>query len=318
MPPKKKKVSGLIKLQIQAGQATPAPPVGPALGAAGVNMMEFVKAYKAKYGADKPTSDPMEAAYVSVYLWKNTVEKAQSFDVKAIQDNAGGVSFDAPEGKVTIDGVSRAAGVTRGAFYWHFKDKAELLGALYARSMLPKELILSIAAETGSDPLCSLMDAGVASLREFEEDEGKQRMFRIMSDMTIGDDARTNLARVDAELDALILRVMTCAKDTGGLHPEICAREAAVFVGVTIGGLLNRHPPQNVAALSESESLRPTHQGSLRQRSILDSPAPTAWPLANSTTPPRRRRDLSEDLRRNMRSQAATQDYAASSEPRPS
>lgn len=64
----------------------------------------FVDAYKKAYGANKPTSDPMEAAYVSVYLWKNTVEKAQSFDVKAIQDNAGGVSFDAPEGKVTIDG----------------------------------------------------------------------------------------------------------------------------------------------------------------------------------------------------------------------
>ncbi|MFB1297283.1 urea ABC transporter substrate-binding protein [Mycobacterium sp. pW049] len=65
---------------------------------------EFVQAYKAKFGADKPTSDPMEAAYVSVYLWKNTVEKAQSFDVKAIQDNADGVTFDAPEGLVTIDG----------------------------------------------------------------------------------------------------------------------------------------------------------------------------------------------------------------------
>ncbi|PRC60150.1 urea ABC transporter substrate-binding protein, partial [Mycobacterium sp. ITM-2017-0098] len=45
---------------------------------------EFGKAFKAKFGADKPTSDPMEAAYVSVYLWKNTVEKAQSFEVKAI------------------------------------------------------------------------------------------------------------------------------------------------------------------------------------------------------------------------------------------
>ena len=44
MPPKKK-VSGFIKLQIQAGQATPAPPVGPALGQHGVNIMEFVKAY---------------------------------------------------------------------------------------------------------------------------------------------------------------------------------------------------------------------------------------------------------------------------------
>ena len=46
MPPKKK-VSGYISLQIQAGAATPAPPVGPALGQHGVNIMEFVKAYNA-------------------------------------------------------------------------------------------------------------------------------------------------------------------------------------------------------------------------------------------------------------------------------
>jgi len=64
----------------------------------------FVKAYKEKYGANKPTSDPMEAAYVSVYLWKNTVEKAKSFEVAKIQEAAGGVTFDAPEGLVTIDG----------------------------------------------------------------------------------------------------------------------------------------------------------------------------------------------------------------------
>lgn len=46
MPPKKKKkVAGLIKLQIQAGAANPAPPVGPALGQHGVNIMEFCTAY---------------------------------------------------------------------------------------------------------------------------------------------------------------------------------------------------------------------------------------------------------------------------------
>ena len=64
----------------------------------------FVAAFKDKFGQDRVTSDPMEAAYVSVYLWKNTVEKAKAFDTKAIQDNAGGVTFDAPEGLVTIDG----------------------------------------------------------------------------------------------------------------------------------------------------------------------------------------------------------------------
>src|SRR5690606_6550685 len=64
----------------------------------------FVKDYKAKHGAAKPTSDPMEAAYTSVYLWKNTVEKAQSFAVEDVQKAADGVSFEAPEGTVTING----------------------------------------------------------------------------------------------------------------------------------------------------------------------------------------------------------------------
>ncbi len=40
-----KKVVGVVKLQINAGKATPAPPVGPALGGYGINMMEFIKGY---------------------------------------------------------------------------------------------------------------------------------------------------------------------------------------------------------------------------------------------------------------------------------
>ena len=43
----KKKVTALIKLQIQAGKANPAPPLGPALGSHGVNIMDFCKAYNA-------------------------------------------------------------------------------------------------------------------------------------------------------------------------------------------------------------------------------------------------------------------------------
>jgi large subunit ribosomal protein L11 len=60
MPPKKKKVTGLIKLQIQAGAATPAPPVGPALGQHGVNIMEFVKAYNAATESQRGNVIPVE------------------------------------------------------------------------------------------------------------------------------------------------------------------------------------------------------------------------------------------------------------------
>ena len=64
----------------------------------------FVSAFKDKYGADRVTSDPMEAAYTSLYLWKAMVEKAGSFDVDKVQDAADGVSFEAPEGTVTVNG----------------------------------------------------------------------------------------------------------------------------------------------------------------------------------------------------------------------
>lgn len=64
----------------------------------------FVERFKEKYGDDRVTSDPMEAAYTSLYLWREMVEKAESFDVPAIQDAADGISFDAPEGTVVVDG----------------------------------------------------------------------------------------------------------------------------------------------------------------------------------------------------------------------
>ncbi|MDN3242773.1 urea ABC transporter substrate-binding protein [Glycomyces tritici] len=64
----------------------------------------FVDAFKAEYGAERVTSDPMEAAYNSVYLWAATAEKAGSFDVADIQASADGVSFESPEGTVVIDG----------------------------------------------------------------------------------------------------------------------------------------------------------------------------------------------------------------------
>lgn len=60
----KKKVTGLIKLQIKAGEANPAPPVGPALGQHGVNIMDFCKAYNAATESQRGNVIPVE---ISVY-----------------------------------------------------------------------------------------------------------------------------------------------------------------------------------------------------------------------------------------------------------
>ncbi|MFA6955319.1 MAG: 50S ribosomal protein L11 [Thermoanaerobaculia bacterium] len=54
-----KKITGYVKLQIPAGQATPAPPVGPALGQQGVNIMEFCKAFNARTQKDQGLITPV-------------------------------------------------------------------------------------------------------------------------------------------------------------------------------------------------------------------------------------------------------------------
>jgi large subunit ribosomal protein L11 len=64
MPPKKKKLVKTFTLQLPAGQATPAPPVGPALGQHGVNIMEFCKSYNSQTESQRGDIVPAE---ISVY-----------------------------------------------------------------------------------------------------------------------------------------------------------------------------------------------------------------------------------------------------------
>ena len=67
-------------------------------------LAAFIEAFQGEYGSDRPTSDPMEAAYTSLYLYKGMVEKAESFCVDAVNEASDGVTFEAPEGTVTVNG----------------------------------------------------------------------------------------------------------------------------------------------------------------------------------------------------------------------
>ncbi len=64
---------------------------------------KFLENFKLAYGKDRVTNDPMEAAYIAVYLWKQAVEKAGSPDIAKVQAAAYGQTIDAPEGKVTVN-----------------------------------------------------------------------------------------------------------------------------------------------------------------------------------------------------------------------
>ncbi|MCK0090056.1 50S ribosomal protein L11 [Rhodococcus sp. NPDC003382] len=112
MPPKKKKIAGLIKLQIQAGQANPAPPVGPALGQHGVNIMEFCKAYNAATESQRGNVVPVE---ITVYEDRTFDFKLKTPPAAKLLLKAAGVQKGSGEphktkvAKVTMDQVREIA-----------------------------------------------------------------------------------------------------------------------------------------------------------------------------------------------------------------
>ena len=103
MTPKKRKLSAIIKLQIKAGAATPAPPVGPALGQHGVNIMEFCKAYNAATQAQAGDVVPVE---ISVFE-----DRSFTFELKT-----------PPAARLLL----KAAGVEKGSGEPHVKKVASI------------------------------------------------------------------------------------------------------------------------------------------------------------------------------------------------
>jgi len=116
-----KKVTGIIKLQIPAGQANPAPPVGPALGQQGVNIMEFCKAYNA---ATQKQAGLIIPVVITVYQDKSFTFVTKSPPAATLLKKAAGIAKGSPNpnrekvGKVTRQQVMEIA-----------KTKAEDLNA---------------------------------------------------------------------------------------------------------------------------------------------------------------------------------------------
>ncbi|MFJ1459785.1 50S ribosomal protein L11 [Nocardia wallacei] len=138
MPPKKKKVSGLIKLQIQAGQANPAPPVGPALGQHGVNIMEFCKAYNAATESQRGNVIPVE---ITVYEDRSFDFKLKTPPAAKLLLKAAGVQKGSPEphrnkvATVTMDQIREIAKTKQEDLNANNLDQAAKIIAGTARSM---------------------------------------------------------------------------------------------------------------------------------------------------------------------------------------
>ena len=138
MPPKKKKVTGLIKLQIQAGAANPAPPVGPALGQHGVNIMEFCKAYNAATESQRGNVIPVEITIFEdrTFTFVTKTPPAAELIKKAAGVTKGsGVPHTTKVGKITKDQVREIATTKLPDLNANSLDEAEKIIAGTARSM---------------------------------------------------------------------------------------------------------------------------------------------------------------------------------------
>ncbi|MCW5942400.1 MAG: 50S ribosomal protein L11 [Fimbriimonadaceae bacterium] len=113
-----KKITSVIKLNIPAGKGTPAPPVGPALGQAGINMMEFLKKFNEQTAPQMGYVMPVEI----------TVFEDRSYSYKVKQP-------------LVTDLIKRAAGIERGAA----NPKTDKAG------VLPKDKLRAIAEQKMAD-----------------------------------------------------------------------------------------------------------------------------------------------------------------------
>ncbi len=102
-----KKITGYIKLQIPAGKANPAPPIGPALGQHGVNIMEFCKAFNAKTQNDDP--DMKIPVVITVYADRSfTFETKTPPAADLIRKAIGLAKGSATANKVKVGTISAA------------------------------------------------------------------------------------------------------------------------------------------------------------------------------------------------------------------
>ena len=99
----------------------------------------------------------------------------------ALLEAAAQVFFDKGVAQTTLNDIAAAAGLTRGAIYWHFKDKGALLQALFEQAKLPMEAMLAeLSLCTEADPIDVLRHMCVQALTTLAQSPQQQRIFGIM------------------------------------------------------------------------------------------------------------------------------------------
>ena len=173
---------------------------------------------------------------------RRTKEEAQETRNR-ILDFAEHVFNEKGVSRTSLDDLARAAGVTRGAIYWHFRNKAELFEAMLARVTLPmEEVAQSAGQDCCADPLDYVRRCALNVLQRTATDPQCQRVFEIICHKCeyVGELAELKARHLECRAECLneMERGFAHAINKGQLPAGVNARRAAVVLHALIDGLI--------------------------------------------------------------------------------
>ncbi len=173
---------------------------------------------------------------------RRTKEDAQATRTQLL-DTAEVVFREKGVSRTSLADIASAAGVTRGAIYWHFENKADLFVAMCDRATLPLETMFdSVADPDLTDPLGKLRDGCIEVLRQAEQDQRCRRVFEILNFKCefVDDLAPTMLRRKECRhsAKAIIERNLQLAIERDQIQPDTDICRAAIGLFSYIDGLI--------------------------------------------------------------------------------
>ncbi|MCK8786728.1 TetR family transcriptional regulator [Roseomonas sp. NAR14] len=175
---------------------------------------------------------------------RQTKEKAAQTR-EAILDAAEQIFLERGVTRASLEDIARAAGVTRGAVYWHFRGKLDLFLAIKQRLLLPQEELLSrLGQQADPDPVAELEQALEATFDSFSRDPRRQRQLTVLFLRCeyVGEMAPALSRQVEAQkaLAAALSRLFRLGHARRPLAAPWLPDEAAMAVHSLVHGMLLR------------------------------------------------------------------------------
>ena len=200
---------------------------------------------------------------------KNEAEETRS----RILDAAERVFSERGVSRTSLEDIAHAAAVTRGAIYWHFKDKRDLFAAMVDRVTLPMEAMVAASSdESIADPIASLRASAVSALKRTATDRQVQRVFDVVTHKCeyLGEMAGLN-NRISAVQKGCVDRAEQAIRNAirrGQLPPSVNPRLAAIGLDSLLYGLISSWlaNPAYLPLERQAEAMIDLFLGGLRAR----------------------------------------------------